>query len=573
MTRNLPSITCAATLALALTGCSREAEPPADTPPEVAPARVIEAEAPTSADDGDVRIEEDTSAPVANAGEAGDARADGTEESLEAVAAGEAADGPSQEVLAALSEIDALRRDLQLNEALERCIELRPEVRNTAVRRELAERMQQLREDRRLALQFPFALESLQAEDRIHRSVAERELLRGGEIGRLFLRKTVRTGSTSEAGAAARVLAEAEDDGLLASLVARARAGREDVPWEGVLETFDAVAAISAEETVAAMVALLCDRALALEPGPGRAGMASAISARSDFVPDGFLTRLYRAMADTEKEPARDHLLLLQHLFVDRCDGQVDQLAERVGVKAPLAGLGPRARFALVGGDDALHSLRGVERAAGDADGRTFATYPGAEVVSNGVLGAAVQFAGKGGDRRNMVDFGDVDALDDAVRFTIALWFRRARDRDGDSNHHTSNILVSQGSDESNDNIEIGTDGSRIEVYLDTTGSDAVSSAEAGIRDGTWHHLVLTYDGQASPAARLVVDGRPVAIEQSWSGPLDNSGSSPLTLGDTHHESTPFEGRIDEFFVYTNVLEASRIELLHVIGRNPAHAR
>ena len=179
-----------------------------------------------------------------------------------------------------------------------------------------------------------------------------------------------------------------------------------------------------------------------------------------------------------------------------------------------------------------------------------------------GVRAEAFKFAGAGGDKNNTVNFGDVKQMNGPKEFTVAMWFKRAKDKSGDTNHNVSNVLFSKGSDNDNDNIEIGTDGSNIEVYLDTTGNDDNASADAGIKDGQWYHLALTYQAGRKQEAQLHIDGKHVKSWDMWGGNLDNAGGSPLTIGNTHHQETPFQGLIDEFFVFNRVIGDGEIQAL-----------
>ncbi|MFP4055451.1 MAG: LamG-like jellyroll fold domain-containing protein [Candidatus Brocadiia bacterium] len=206
-------------------------------------------------------------------------------------------------------------------------------------------------------------------------------------------------------------------------------------------------------------------------------------------------------------------------------------------------------------------------RAEGDArddsdQGNHGKPSPDVAFDPHGVRGKAFKFPGATGNKKNAVSFGDIDAIDDAPAFTIALWFKRLKDRGGDSNHTVSNILVSQGSDDENDNLEIGTQGKNVEVYLDTAGTDENAACDAGIEDGKWYHLVLTYDAKRSPGACLYINGKRVKTWKLWNGPLDNSAGSPFTIGNTHHEETPFQGLIDEFFLFRRVLADEEIQAL-----------
>ena len=115
-------------------------------------------------------------------------------------------------------------------------------------------------------------------------------------------------------------------------------------------------------------------------------------------------------------------------------------------------------------------------------------------------------------------------------------------------------------------NIEIGTDGSEVEIYLDSAAGDDRLEFNHGISDNTWYHLAVTYDQDQSDETTLYIDGSEV---ESWSdarGKLDKSTGSPVTIGDTDHISAPFTGLIDEVAVWTKVLTSSQISAIYNSG-------
>ena len=70
---------------------------------------------------------------------------------------------------------------------------------------------------------------------------------------------------------------------------------------------------------------------------------------------------------------------------------------------------------------------------------------------------------------------GDLDELDTPSRFSVSLWFYKTHEVSGRStNHQIDNVLIAQSSSAANDNFEIGTQGSMIEIYVDS-GSSGVN--------------------------------------------------------------------------------------------------
>ena len=132
------------------------------------------------------------------------------------------------------------------------------------------------------------------------------------------------------------------------------------------------------------------------------------------------------------------------------------------------------------------------------------------------------------------------------------------------TNHGIDNVLVAQSSGASNDNLEIGTEGSNIEIYLDTTDGDKNISFDAGITDGVLHHLAVTFDGSApNTLLQVFLDGVQVH-QQSWAtSSLDNSFASPLSFGVARPGSSEwgdFSGLIDNVRIWNRSLSQSEVE-------------
>ena len=169
----------------------------------------------------------------------------------------------------------------------------------------------------------------------------------------------------------------------------------------------------------------------------------------------------------------------------------------------------------------------------------------------------------------DIISCGDISNLRRPGYFTVMFWFKRTEDNSGssyDSNHSVNNIMYSKGSDGDNDNIEIGTDGSKVEIYLDSAAGDKRLEFDHGISDNTWYHLAVTYDQDESYETTLYIDGRGVKNWSNASGILDQSTGSPVTIGDTDHISAPFTGLIDEVAVWTKVLDLSQISAIYNSG-------
>ena len=121
--------------------------------------------------------------------------------------------------------------------------------------------------------------------------------------------------------------------------------------------------------------------------------------------------------------------------------------------------------------------------------------------------------------------------MDRPDAFSVALWFKRNSEMLGiPTNHQIDNLILAQSSAYDNDNLEIGTEGVEVEVYLDSGGGvqDAtVLTTGAMISDGVWHHLVVTYGN----GLKVYVDGVQRLNRTPFDGLPDSSQNSPLSLG------------------------------------------
>ncbi|MHC1576043.1 MAG: LamG-like jellyroll fold domain-containing protein, partial [Methanosarcinaceae archaeon] len=193
------------------------------------------------------------------------------------------------------------------------------------------------------------------------------------------------------------------------------------------------------------------------------------------------------------------------------------------------------------------------------------ATVGGIEVdtdVVDGKIGACFEFDGID----DYVNLGDKDYMDAPDYFTVSMWFRRDVDRSGtvrDTNHLINNVLIAQSSNTYNDNFELGTEGSNIEVYLDTPSKDGILTHDIGIADDTWYHLVMTYDkDDTSEEVKIYLDGESVKTWGDWGGTLDSSVGSELCIGMARPDNQmwgEFSGSIDDVRLYTRVLSPTEV--------------
>ena len=136
------------------------------------------------------------------------------------------------------------------------------------------------------------------------------------------------------------------------------------------------------------------------------------------------------------------------------------------------------------------------------------------------------------------------------------------------TNHQIDNLMLAQSSSYDNDNIEIGSEGTEIEIYLDSGngGEDQTyTTSGASISNGTWHHLIVTYGS----GLRIYVDGIERLNQSPYSGPLDSSQDSPLSLGMGRIFSDQwgdFNGSIDDFRIYEIEMNSTQVDALYGSG-------
>ena len=199
-------------------------------------------------------------------------------------------------------------------------------------------------------------------------------------------------------------------------------------------------------------------------------------------------------------------------------------------------------------------------------------TIGGNTTRTTGKLGDSMYFDGSD----DYITLGDVAEMDTADYFTIGMWFNRTTDNSGtanDTGHLINNILLAQSSGAKNDNIEIGTEGTKLEFYVDSAGTDLTGAdggtVEVGLANGEWHHLVVTFDYRAGSEFKAYYDGELVYSYSSGATALASSVTSPLTLGIARPATDlygDYNGYIDEFFIDMEVLSPMNIENLYNYG-------
>lgn len=104
--------------------------------------------------------------------------------------------------------------------------------------------------------------------------------------------------------------------------------------------------------------------------------------------------------------------------------------------------------------------------------------------------------------------------------------------------HSISNILFAQASADSNDNLEIGTTGTDIKIYLDNGVDHTFTTNDANLSNNSWHHLSVTYGDELS----IYVDGLP-AHKSGWTtSHLTGDGDSRVSSTHTYTHAINING-------------------------------
>ena len=196
-----------------------------------------------------------------------------------------------------------------------------------------------------------------------------------------------------------------------------------------------------------------------------------------------------------------------------------------------------------------------------DQENRRNGQISDASSVIDGDKGNVLEFDGD----NDYISFGDLDELDQIREFTVSLWFKRTLSSSSiPTNHNVHNILLAQSSDATNDNLEIGSFGSDIQIYIDSgTGvMDTAVQVDAGITDNQWYHLALVYGTELE----LFIDGTRLRTWTQYNGRLNNSFTSPLTIGVASPDQADpwgdFTGRVADFRFFLHALDQEEIKIL-----------
>lgn len=444
----------------------------------------------------------------------------------------------------------------------------------------------QIGREQRDAASLRAAYRDLGSDRSRRREVAIGMLEKAGELGNLFLRRAVREGNPVAARTAAPALLNtvtpnpadllaiikralrSHDGETRSELMVLLRRNAQTVPFDGVLMLARSAGRTGTSPALRQQIEELL----------------AVVSAERDF-PGESLRSLYEGVRDDDGFAMRFAADYLATVFQFRAQMDADVFDELLGAPGATTALREYAEKAEASDQTeiaewgaqfatrmsnlitvGLQIMATADEDPLDAQGNPveFELTGGVSVVDGGALGKAYRFEGASGVKQNAVSFGPNPTLNSRNDFTVSIWFLREKNRREDTNHSVHNVLLAHSSDHSNDNLEIGSYGADLTVYIDSEGNDGTKAIPAGIADGRWHHVALTYDADRNRVARLYVDGAPRDVSLPWGGRLSQGAeNSPLTLGNSFHHETPLHGRIDEFFLYDRALSDREIQILY----------
>jgi hypothetical protein len=202
---------------------------------------------------------------------------------------------------------------------------------------------------------------------------------------------------------------------------------------------------------------------------------------------------------------------------------------------------------------------------AADAQGaNNNGTYNGAPTL--GVTGAL------NGDTTTAVTFNGTSQYVSATRnlstnFSIELWFRstQANGGTGAQWYNAAALVDAAASGVTNDfGVGLASDGRVVAGVGTAGGTDSSIRSQAGLNDGTWHHVVFTRT-QTGGALALYIDGVQVATGTGGTNSL--TASATLCLARSATGGLFYAGTLDEVATYNTVLTAAQVTSHYNAGK------
>ena len=183
----------------------------------------------------------------------------------------------------------------------------------------------------------------------------------------------------------------------------------------------------------------------------------------------------------------------------------------------------------------------------------------GAGWAADAIEGTSVEFE----KPSQMIDLGSVSLSPfNPGLFQLSFWFKRKNEAFTWSTEQISNVMLSMG-DENSSTLQIGTNGQTVEVFMDTAVRSQRISIGSGVTKNQWHHLMVSYDENATDGYELKVylDGQLSGYSSDLGGILQVKASDYWLLGAASKISPTngrFIGLIDDMRFYTTQ-EAEKI--------------
>ena len=154
----------------------------------------------------------------------------------------------------------------------------------------------------------------------------------------------------------------------------------------------------------------------------------------------------------------------------------------------------------------------------------------------------------------------DPDGISGSLPRSISLWFRT------NGGTGTYDTLVGWGLDFPGRSYDLQMAGSNLR--LNVTGTNLLFRLSKGVKDGQWHHALLTYTGGPLSNHRLYVDGR-FASQVNSSLVPDTYEYRSIQIGADSVRTSPssFSGRIDDLGVFPQALDESHAALINGLAR------
>lgn len=232
----------------------------------------------------------------------------------------------------------------------------------------------------------------------------------------------------------------------------------------------------------------------------------------------------------------------------------------RAGRTLALALLCPAFAFAQV----ALHlTFDNPEELAQDYSVNGFVvnlTQGGPIYSASGVSGGAVQFNGSSYYR-----WGSEVAALLAGSFTFSVWINTTQGYGfgNEPAYYGAGIIYADQPGHAADTIPLAITGAQAAFMTDHGSQDVTIHSAGAINTGNWLHVASTYD-YATGQMRLYVNGVLQASATVPSSP--HNARNLLFLGANDFDFAYYSGRVDEFQLYTEALDASAITFL---AQNP----